>query len=235
MDLLVHTLLSNALAATFMAVIAAGLAWIFRRPAFTHSLWLLVMLKLVTPPFVPVSLPIASLIPPIESSLARSAIDHDANLVTEREPQPHFDAHDSKWADIDEISSDSQARSTETEPDFAQTAMPQPGNLSTEGAPLPSELKSGWSWEPLVLMVILAGAVGWWTLATVRIIRFQGLLKDVRPAPRSGNCTPMNWPSRWAWLADRHYSWYQAAYLRCSGQLVAGHGCWCLLNSGRGW
>ena len=28
MDLLVHTLLSNALAATFMAVIAAGLAWI---------------------------------------------------------------------------------------------------------------------------------------------------------------------------------------------------------------
>ena len=45
----------------------------------------------------------------------------------------------------------------------------------------------------------------------------------------------MNWPSGWAWLADRHYAWCQAAYLRCSGQSAAGHGCWCRLNSGRAW
>ena len=183
MDLLVHTLMSNALAATCLAVIAVGLAWMCRRPALTHSLWLLVLLKLVTPPFVSVSLPVASFLSPMESSPARSPIDHDAGLVTEHEPLPQFGDQDIAWADIDEISSDSPTRSAETAPDFAQTGMPPPGNQSIEDAPSPSELKSGWSWEPLVLMVILAGAVGWWTLATARIVRFRRLLKDVRPAP----------------------------------------------------
>jgi beta-lactamase regulating signal transducer with metallopeptidase domain/predicted nucleic acid-binding Zn-ribbon protein len=183
MELLVHTLMSNALAATCMAVIAVGLAWMCRRPALTHSLWLLVMLKLITPPFLFVSLPVASLISPMESSSARSPIDHDAGLVTEHEPLPHFDARDSEWAEIDERSSDSPTRFAEPEPDFALAAMPQPTTLPIEETPLPTELESGWSWEPLVLMVILAGAVAWWTLATARIVRFRRLLKDIRPAP----------------------------------------------------
>ena len=84
MDSLVHTLLSNALAATFMAVIAMALARMCRRPALTHSVWLLVMLKLVTPPFVTVSLPIASVIPLIESSPARLPFDRDAGLHHEQ-------------------------------------------------------------------------------------------------------------------------------------------------------
>ena len=74
-------------------------------------------------------------------------------------------------------------RSRQPEPDFAPAADAAAENLSIDKAPLPSEPMLGWSWEPIVLMVILAGAVGWWTLAAVRIIRFQHLLKDVRPAP----------------------------------------------------
>jgi bla regulator protein BlaR1 len=57
MESLMHTLFSNALAATVLAVVATCLARTCRRPALTHSLWLLVMVKLITPPFVPIGLP----------------------------------------------------------------------------------------------------------------------------------------------------------------------------------
>ena len=57
MESLVHILLGNALAATFLAVVALGVGRICRRPALTHSLWLIVLLKLVTPPLMPVSFP----------------------------------------------------------------------------------------------------------------------------------------------------------------------------------
>ena len=57
MESLVHAMLSNALAATVLAIFVAALGRVCRRPALIHGLWLVVMLKLVTPPLVPVSLP----------------------------------------------------------------------------------------------------------------------------------------------------------------------------------
>ena len=58
MEPLVHAMLSNALAALVLAVFVAILGRAWRRPALIHGLWLVVMLKLVTPPVVPVSLPV---------------------------------------------------------------------------------------------------------------------------------------------------------------------------------
>ena len=43
----------------FLALLVAILGRACRRPALIHGLWLVVMLKLVTPPVVPVSLPAA--------------------------------------------------------------------------------------------------------------------------------------------------------------------------------
>jgi hypothetical protein len=67
MESLVHTLFSNALAATVLAVVATCLARTCRRPALTHSLWLLVMVKLITPPLVPIALPDAGVAVPARS------------------------------------------------------------------------------------------------------------------------------------------------------------------------
>lgn len=181
-DSLVHTLLGNALAATFMAVLAAGLAWMFRRPALTHSVWLVVILKLVTPPFVTVSLPVASLNPPIESSRERLPVTHDAGLNTGSEPLPQFHASDDAWPGIDQMPSGDSTVFRIIKPDFGQAAVPQADKLAVEKTTLPSGSTSGWSWEPSVLVLILVGALGWWTLATARIIRFQHLLKDMQPA-----------------------------------------------------
>jgi beta-lactamase regulating signal transducer with metallopeptidase domain len=48
----------NAGMAAVLALVAAAVSRLFRRPALTHTLWLLVLLKLVTPPLIPLSLPL---------------------------------------------------------------------------------------------------------------------------------------------------------------------------------
>src|SRR5216683_5722208 len=57
METLVHFGLSNALAATILAVLVASVAHFCRRPALVHSLWLLVLLRLIMPPVFAVGIP----------------------------------------------------------------------------------------------------------------------------------------------------------------------------------
>lgn len=57
MDIVLQVGLSNAVAATLLAVVAFAVDRLFRRPALSHACWLLVVLKLVTPPLVRVPLP----------------------------------------------------------------------------------------------------------------------------------------------------------------------------------
>src|SRR5436190_8396311 len=57
MNDLLHISLSNAVAAMGLAVVAAVTSRLCRRPALTHGLWLLVLLKLVTPPLLTVRIP----------------------------------------------------------------------------------------------------------------------------------------------------------------------------------
>ncbi len=60
MGALVEIVLSNAVVAALLALAAAALSALCRRPALAHRLWLLVLLKLVTPPLFPVHLPPAA-------------------------------------------------------------------------------------------------------------------------------------------------------------------------------
>ncbi|NQT12024.1 MAG: hypothetical protein HQ582_04715, partial [Planctomycetes bacterium] len=46
--------LSNAVVASLLALVAIAVGRAGRRPALTHSLWLLVLLKLITPPIIPI-------------------------------------------------------------------------------------------------------------------------------------------------------------------------------------
>jgi beta-lactamase regulating signal transducer with metallopeptidase domain len=57
MDTILHFVVGNALVATVLAILVAALACFCRRPALVHSLWLLVLLKCLTPPLVQVPLP----------------------------------------------------------------------------------------------------------------------------------------------------------------------------------
>jgi beta-lactamase regulating signal transducer with metallopeptidase domain len=57
MQWLVEVGLSNALAASVLAMVACCVGRLWRRPAVTHALWLLVLLKLLTPPILELPLP----------------------------------------------------------------------------------------------------------------------------------------------------------------------------------
>ena len=50
MDALEQVILSNAVMATVLALLASTVGLVCRRPALVHSLWLLVLIKLITPP-----------------------------------------------------------------------------------------------------------------------------------------------------------------------------------------
>src|SRR3954453_7775764 len=59
METALHVGLGNALAAALLALAAAAGTYLFRRrPALVHGLWLLVLLKLVTPPLLWIPVPL---------------------------------------------------------------------------------------------------------------------------------------------------------------------------------
>jgi len=95
--------LSNAVVATLLAVMVTVLAWLLRRrPAVVHGLWLLVLLKLLTPPLIPLSvtwpwtaddLPSAvESSPPsfseTEEPATSLAVAHEEPVSAEPEPSP---------------------------------------------------------------------------------------------------------------------------------------------------
>ena len=56
MDVLLRLLFTNAAAAGLLAALAFAVSRMVRRPALAHGLWLLALLKLLTPPLVPLPL-----------------------------------------------------------------------------------------------------------------------------------------------------------------------------------
>ena len=95
---LVEIALVNAVMATFLALLAAAVGGWFRRPALTHVLWLLVLVKLITPPIwrVPllerawVSQPVVEFGVILEMSLTDPLSLPDTSTISDdpTEPQP---------------------------------------------------------------------------------------------------------------------------------------------------
>src|SRR5438132_133866 len=50
LESLLDITLGNAAMAAILALVAAAIGRVYRRPALTHALWVLVLIKLVTPP-----------------------------------------------------------------------------------------------------------------------------------------------------------------------------------------
>ncbi len=172
MDTLEQVVLGNAVAATVLALLASAVGLVCRRPALVHSLWLLVLIKLITPPIWQVELfqlptstareTAEAYLPPIHSVTTtedadlrecpredREQGDGDENLVLIRE---------------------------EAAPPRAQ-----------DSAPLDSPISANpwnWSfWKPLLWSVWLSGTLAWLLVASIRVIRFQWLLRWAEPAP----------------------------------------------------
>ncbi|MHB1558801.1 MAG: M56 family metallopeptidase, partial [Isosphaeraceae bacterium] len=160
MESLVHGMVSNAAAVALLAVPIVIVARLARRPALVHGVCLLALLKLVTPPVLPV--PIAVLEP---APAAR----------VPAEPEP-----------LEGEASDIEFLSDLTPEDLdALLAMAASQDETLTVAQPPAEVRT-WSWERPALLLILAGTTAWWGLALVRIVRFHRALGDARPMPANG-------------------------------------------------
>lgn len=198
MEPLVNALLSNALVATGLALAPLILSRFGRSPALVHSLWLVVLLKLVTPPLVQVPLAIS---PTALQVRPPGAVDVACRLTLAARPDRQElpanlvqdDSEPTEWdGTAQSIEPTVPAEGTELGKTggglrFAaaayETERPHAQDSHAEKNPSSITLRNLPRWEVLALAVILAGGLVCWSLAAVRIIGLKCLLRDIQPAP----------------------------------------------------
>lgn len=193
--------LCNLAMATVLAIIAAIVSRCFRKPALSHALWLLVLVKLITPPLI--SVPVISgqwLVASgktTEPDVPARGEQDSSVAVRVQTPEPETPASDpgpslARRAEVDENdtqTSDSDqpslARRAQTPmPDFAVAAdLPKQQPASLPVLPVEEAAGFSWSWLTILQWSWILGSVGLALLALVRIGRFQNLLRHARPAP----------------------------------------------------
>ncbi|HEV3204722.1 MAG TPA: M56 family metallopeptidase, partial [Gemmataceae bacterium] len=177
MELLLDIGCTNALLATALASLAALSGWLWRRPALTHALWLLVLLKLVTPPFWPVAIPFPT---GFES-------DSALTTITPAKNEQEFDsASTMREENSESVSENPVDSSAATGGYFAQEKMQGEGEgIATDLNNPVNEAGAFFSinWRPILFSVWLTGALAWFALAGWRLFCFRKLLRFAGPAP----------------------------------------------------
>jgi beta-lactamase regulating signal transducer with metallopeptidase domain len=186
MDTLLQIGLSNAVVATLLALVLGCVGLVWRRPALLHCLWLLVLLKLVTPPllWIPVHWP-APPTPTAAPAAPAVAPPTDADpaatpAVISQSP----------------ATADPESDPLVMEPDGAFEEPPIPLHLAALRAedvvqpakpPPPAPTPAWWVewWQPAILAVWLTGSALWFLCALRRLVGFQRLLRHARLAPLS--------------------------------------------------
>jgi beta-lactamase regulating signal transducer with metallopeptidase domain len=166
--------LSNAVLACVPAALALAVGLTCRRPALVHALWLLVLLKLVTPPLFRVPLPWPAVGAEVESASAvvPATDEQPADLP---EMDAALDGEGAGAAEL-EVGAD-EAGPGAVEPasvpaaDEAVSAEPQAGTLAWPG------------WSAVLVGGWLAGSLGWFLLAVCRVACFARALRHTQAAP----------------------------------------------------
>ncbi|HVS39937.1 MAG TPA: M56 family metallopeptidase, partial [Gemmataceae bacterium] len=191
METLLRIGLSNAVAALLLALVVLAVACLWRRPAVLHALWLLVLIKLVTPPLVWLPEPwTAADSPPAPPTVASTAQAESAKAqqpltaVPLVEPAP--DAAEQPLA----AEQPADAAAPEAAFIFIADADAAPLLSGPSSPPVPAVAaaptapSAPW-WIAVVFGLWLAGALAWYMLAVVRLRRFRRLLRCAVPAPES--------------------------------------------------
>lgn len=178
METLLEIGLSNAAVATLLAVGALAVSKLWRRPAVAHSLWLLVLLKLVTPPLVGIPLlgsPQSAVVP----ALSASELFQSVLLVPEQEPQ------EQPWQTLVGNAATVAGSLMVEEPPPVAGELP-PASEEVAPAEEPSALlalvTSG-AWQSYLVFAWISGSCLWLSLAFARVMRFHRVLRHARRAP----------------------------------------------------
>jgi beta-lactamase regulating signal transducer with metallopeptidase domain len=187
---------TNALVATALAVVAVAVAKLARRPALSHALWLLVLLKLITPPLVvvPVHWPESEPAPaaagpaavqgkqPLvvaESVPVKAARLPDADVeVGDNEPDPPV--VEPPGGDQQPPAEQRAAVPVAPVVPLAEVAITEMPTRVTPVTTTPETVEIPWA--GMLGALWLAGSGVWFVVALVRIRRFQRQLSFTQPA-----------------------------------------------------
>jgi beta-lactamase regulating signal transducer with metallopeptidase domain len=168
METLLEVGLSNAAMAAALAVIATLAGLVCRRPALVHALWLLVLLKLVTPPLVSFSVrPAPRPVEAVETTPGKEIAQ--ARMEPESANEPEMPpAADEVWPEaaaaepvLEEVPA------AEERAEFRLADLPTPPG----------------GWLQVLAWVWLIGSGCWFVLALGRVGRFSRALRQARAAP----------------------------------------------------
>ena len=182
MQTLLYFVLGNAVLAAIMALSVAVIARWCRRPALVHGLWLLVLLKLITPSFLPI--PIQKFLPvPGEARRAELAPTVPEPLSTANAapiiPQPGEGQWEEALADLSELV-------LPAFPIVEEAVNPEPEplvELPVAVASAPVAEQGRMPWPTLCVGIWLGGSLCWFGLAAVRLVRFRRFLDRACAAP----------------------------------------------------
>ena len=170
MNYLLDALLANALVALFLAVLAALIASRVRRPALVHALWLIVLLKLITPPLFSLHWPLSAILTADESTAVTD--DEEAVALSPAltpEPRPADEDATTRQQLVEAL----VALRIERESVLAR------GSLTPSTPPL-------WNNRQLIRTILgsiwLGGTLIWFSVFAWRIVRFHRLLALGQPA-----------------------------------------------------
>jgi beta-lactamase regulating signal transducer with metallopeptidase domain len=175
---LLRTGLSNALAATVLALVVAALCRIGpvrRRPAVVHGLWLLVLLKLLAPPVWSVSLqaPERGVSMAVGAAPAAVARPDVASVEVEQVPLVETESFSAEPTHVVEVA-----------PREPMTPAPPPVPAVTRLDRLKRLAEQCRRAAPATALVWAAGTFACLGLAGVRILRFRRVLRHADAAPR---------------------------------------------------
>lgn len=177
MDLLFSTGLHNAAVATLLALLVWGFTRICRKPPVAHLLWLLVLVKLVTPPVVNFHLWNWS------PGSAETANEQTAEL-SYRAPQPVTEGSYLSIPQSPEVVRSGGERSQipdDRQNSVARVDLP-PVSIPHSGRPGFSIAATWTAVRPALMGIWIAGVGLVALLAGMRIVRFQRLLAGTLPA-----------------------------------------------------
>jgi beta-lactamase regulating signal transducer with metallopeptidase domain len=181
---LIEIVLSNAVVACVLAIVVFVLSRALRRrPAIVHVLWMLVLVKLITPPLVSIplfTLPAATTLEPadnIQSTLTMSELA----ASEERAAEPPIDILEEPHAEaLATPSMESPAVTVPAIESIASSPEQPESTLDTHLAAL-GEFASAY-WSHALLGSWLVGSACWLLVAARRVYRFERLLKHAIPA-----------------------------------------------------
>lgn len=177
MDTLLHVGLSNAVLVLPLVVLAAGATAWGRRPALAHGLWLLVLVKLVTPPMLSLPIPRWTTEQTAPSEPVPLIVEQGevrpvtlVELPVDPAPLPEMEAEPAAEA------------GPESKPAIELPAASVAWHDKLHVREPASAPPSDWV-SPLLVSIWLGGTAIWVVLGAVRVRQFRQLLQHARPAP----------------------------------------------------